>query len=72
LVRREPTTGKRYGHAGVPELVEFFRRFSPQIVITHFGSWFYRDRARARLKIAELDGADTAVVAARDGMIIRV
>jgi hypothetical protein len=42
LVRVDAETGVRFGHAGVPDLVELFRRFTRRIVITHFGSWFYR------------------------------
>lgn len=69
LVRRDPATGKRFGHAGIPDLVEFFSRFTRRIVITHFGSWFYGDIAESRRRIARLgDGA--RVRAARDGMVI--
>ena len=69
LVRHDPVTGKRFGHAGIPDLVEFFSRFTRRIVVTHFGSWFYADIAESRRKIARL-GDDARVSAARDGMVI--
>jgi hypothetical protein len=71
LVRRDPATGKPFGHAGIPDLVDFFQRFTRRIVITHFGSWFYADIADSIRRIARLsDGAE--VSAARDGMVLRL
>jgi ribonuclease BN (tRNA processing enzyme) len=67
LVRVDPGTGERFGHLGIPDLVSFFRRFTSHVVITHFGSWFYKDVAAARRRIAAL-GADVRVRAAHDGM----
>jgi hypothetical protein len=50
-------------------LIEFFRPFTARIVITHFGSWFYKDIAVSIREIASLgDGVRTS--AARDGMVI--
>jgi ribonuclease BN (tRNA processing enzyme) len=69
LVRTDPASGKRFGHAGIPNLIEFFRPFTARIVITHFGSWFYKDIAVSIREIASLgDGVRTS--AARDGMVI--
>ena len=69
LVRSDPASGRRFGHAGIPDLVEFFRRFTRRIVITHFGSWFYKDIAASVRQIASLsDGV--RVSAARDGIVI--
>jgi ribonuclease BN (tRNA processing enzyme) len=71
LVRIDSATRRRFGHAGIPDLVRFFSRFTGRIVITHFGSWFYADIAASRRKIASLsDGA--SVSAARDGMVVSV
>ena len=71
LVRTDPATGRRFGHAGIPDLVEFFRRFTHRIVVTHFGSWFYENIPAARRRIAALsDGARLS--AAYDGMILTV
>ncbi len=71
LVRTDPASGRRFGHTGIPNLVEFFRGFAPRIVITHFGSWFYRDIPAAIRQIASLgDGVRTS--AARDGLVIDI
>jgi ribonuclease BN (tRNA processing enzyme) len=71
LVRVDRATGKRFGHLGIPDLVALFRRFSSRIVITHFGSWFYRDVRASRRKIAALsDGV--SVSAAHDGMVLTI
>jgi phosphoribosyl 1,2-cyclic phosphodiesterase len=74
LVRRDPATGRRYGHAGIPNLVELFSRFTRRIVVTHLGSWFYADIRASMRRIAALgdDGNAVAVRAARDGMIIEL
>jgi glyoxylase-like metal-dependent hydrolase (beta-lactamase superfamily II) len=71
LVRTDPASGRRFGHAGIPDLVELFRPFTRRIVITHFGSWFYRDIPASVRRIASLgDGVRTS--AARDGMVIEI
>jgi ribonuclease BN (tRNA processing enzyme) len=71
LVRIDPVTGRRFGHAGIPDLVEFFRAFTRRIVITHFGSWFYKDIVASTHRIADL-GDGVEVSAARDGLVIDV
>jgi phosphoribosyl 1,2-cyclic phosphodiesterase len=71
LVRRDPATGKRFGHAGIPDLVAFFERFTSRIVITHFGSWFYADIPRSVRRVASL-GNGVSVSAAWDGMTMDI
>ncbi|HEY9225208.1 MAG TPA: MBL fold metallo-hydrolase [Gemmatimonadaceae bacterium] len=71
LVRVDPKTGKRFGHAGIPDLVDLFSRFTRRIVFTHFGSWFYADIAESIRRIEAL-GNGVKVGAARDGLVIRV
>lgn len=71
LVRIDPVSGRPFGHTGIPNLIELFRPFTSRIVITHFGSWFYRDIPASIQQIAALgDGVRTS--AARDGLIINV
>jgi L-ascorbate metabolism protein UlaG (beta-lactamase superfamily) len=77
LVRIDSASGRPFGHAGIPELVEFFSRFTSRIVLTHFGSWFYRDIPASIRRIAALSGRGrgrgrATVSAARDGMVLRV
>ena len=64
---RVASTGAPFGHTGIPDLVEFFRRFTRCIIITHFGTWFFKDISRSRQKI-ESFGKDTRVIPAYDGM----
>jgi hypothetical protein len=71
LVRTDPASGRPFGHTGIPNLIEFFRPFTWRIVITHFGSWFYKDIPASIQQIASLgDGVRTS--AARDGLVIDV
>jgi len=53
-IRRDRATGLAYGHAGVPNLVELFAKFTKNILLVHFGSWFYGDARRARRRLAAL------------------
>lgn len=51
--------------------IDFFRPFTSRIVITHFGSWFYRNIAASIRRIASFgDGVRTS--AARDGLVIDI
>lgn len=40
-VVRDREAGQIYGHNGVPDLINLFRKFTKSILIVHFGSWFY-------------------------------
>ncbi|MGZ5154636.1 MAG: MBL fold metallo-hydrolase, partial [Burkholderiales bacterium] len=72
LVRIDPNSGGRYGHAGIPDLVEFFRPLAKHILITHFGSWFYKDIETSIRKVEALSDAVHHVVAAYDGLTISI
>jgi hypothetical protein len=64
---------RRFGHAGIPDLVDFFGAFTSRIVVTHFGSWFYRDVPASRRRIAALgDAHGLRVRAAYDGLSLTV
>jgi ribonuclease BN (tRNA processing enzyme) len=67
LIRKHAATGRPTGHNGLPDLVEFFSRFTDCIVVTHFGTWFYKDVAQSRQKIESL-GNGVKVIPAHDGM----
>ena len=54
MIRRDRATGVAYGHAGVPNLVEFFRKFTANILFVHFGSWFYSNTRKSRRILAAL------------------
>lgn len=71
LVRTDPMSGRLFGHTGIPNLIEFFRRFTSRIVITHFGSWFYKDIPASIQQIASL-GNGVRTSAACDGLVINL
>ena len=71
LVRKDTRTGSPIGHNGIPDLIDFFRRFTDSIVITHYGTWFFKDVARSRRRIESL-GDGLRVIAAHDGMQVIV
>jgi ribonuclease BN (tRNA processing enzyme) len=58
LIRRDKETGKLYGHAGIPDLVNLFKPFTHHILFIHFGSWFFKGVRRARAKLNELGKAN--------------
>ena len=70
LVRRDER-GRPHGHTGIPNLVRFFSTFTPRIVFTHFGSWFFRDVDDSVRTIEALSGT-SSVEAAHDGMVIEL
>ena len=54
LVRRDKETGALFGHAGIPDLLRLFSPFTGHILLTHFGSWFYKDIRESRRKLKKL------------------
>lgn len=70
LVRRDEQ-GRLHGHTGIPDLVELFSPLAERIVITHFGSWFFRDIDESVKRIEALSGR-AKVEAAYDGMVIEL
>ena len=71
LIRRDAATGQPIGHNGIPDLIEFFSRFTKFIIITHYGTWFFKDVEGSRRRIESL-GNGIRVVAAYDGLSLIV
>ncbi len=68
-VFKDKETGQIYGHTGIPDLVNFFRNFTANILFLHFGSWFYEDVSKSVKRIRELGKErGVQVIAAYDGM----
>lgn len=68
LVRKDKK-GRLYGHAGIPNLVRLFKPHTKRIILTHFGSWFFKDIEKARTQIASLGRKyDIELIVASDGM----
>jgi ribonuclease BN (tRNA processing enzyme) len=71
LVRLDARTREPSGHNGIPDLVKFFSRFTQCIIVTHFGTWYFRDISKSRRQIKSLsDGV--RVIPAYDGMCLSV
>jgi phosphoribosyl 1,2-cyclic phosphodiesterase len=71
LIRKDRITGRPSGHNGIPNLVRFFSQFTDRIVITHFGTWFFKNIAQSRRKIESL-GNGVRVLPAHDGMHLSI
>src|SRR5919204_306275 len=69
LVRIESGTGEPFGHNGIPDLIEFFSRFSRRIIVTHFGTWFFKNVSKSRQKIESFIDS-VRVIPAYDGMVV--
>jgi len=54
MIRRDRASGQAFGHAGVPTLIELFRRFTENILFVHFGSWFYAGSRKSRRLLTAL------------------
>jgi ribonuclease BN (tRNA processing enzyme) len=66
---RDKETGQIYGHTGIPDLVNFFKTFTANILFLHFGSWFYEDVSMSMQQIREMGKErNIEVIAAYDGM----
>jgi hypothetical protein len=51
LVRKDKETGILYGHNGIPDLLQLLHRFTANILLIHFGAWFYQDIKKSRLSL---------------------
>lgn len=56
-----------YGHNGIPDLVNFFKKFTRHILFTHFGSWFMKAPGEAQTKIKALETDALKIDIAGDG-----
>ncbi len=73
MIRRDKETGEIYGHNGVPDLINLFKRFTENIALMHYGSWFYEDMKKARKKIKNLaKDNDINIIIGYDGLKINV
>ncbi|SKA33258.1 hypothetical protein SAMN04488128_103799 [Chitinophaga eiseniae] len=64
---RKGSDGCLSGHTGVPDLIDFFRKYTNHLIFTHFGSWFVKDPAAGKKKIAELGDDSIMLDVAADG-----
>lgn len=71
-VVRMNKSGKKSGHTGVPDLVDFFKRFTHHIIFTHFGTWFLKDPQVAEKKIKALEKNEIILDIAYDGKVFDI
>ena len=69
LIRLDARTQKPFGHNGIPDLVKFFSAFTRCMIVTHFGTWYFKDVSKSRCKIDSLSN-DVRVIPAYDGMFL--
>ena len=68
LVRRDKT-GRLYGHAGIPNIIRMFESHTNKFILTHFGSWFFKDVKGSHKRIAALgEKYGVKLIVAHDGM----
>lgn len=71
-VVRMNARGQKFGHAGVPDLIDFFKRFTHRIIFTHFGTWFLKDPQAAERKIKALEKNEIILDIAHDGKVFEI
>ncbi|MBV8253133.1 MAG: hypothetical protein JO154_11040 [Chitinophaga sp.] len=64
---RKDADGRLFGHAGIPDLVDFFEKYTHRIIFTHFGTWFLKDPAEGIRKITSLGKDGLLLETAFDG-----
>ncbi len=70
---RKSKDGKIFGHAGIPDLLSFFRNFTKEILLIHFGSWFYRNPCVASDKLTKMGiEYNLKIEVGHDGMLINI
>jgi ribonuclease BN (tRNA processing enzyme) len=73
LIRRKEDKDNIYGHTGVPNLINFFKKFTDTILFIHFGAWFYKDIKQARKNFAKLARDNQiAIIVGYDGLEIKI
>jgi glyoxylase-like metal-dependent hydrolase (beta-lactamase superfamily II) len=73
MIRRDKDTHEIFGHNGVPNLIDLFKKHTKQILFVHFGSWFFQNPKEAKKKLAAL-GREKGVkaIAGYDGQEIEI
>ena len=66
LVRKNKQ-GEMFGHAGVPDLINVFQKFTNRIIFTHFGTWFIKNASAGIQKIESMKTTDLKIDIAFDG-----
>ena len=71
MVRRKE--GKIYGHTGVPNLINLFKKHTNKILFMHFGAWFYKNIQQERKKFKTLAQENNIeIIVGYDGLEIEL
>lgn len=71
LVMRSKKSGKIYGHTGIPNLAKLFSRFTKNVLLIHFGSWFYKNLKYSKSKIKQIaEETGLKIIIGYDGLEI--
>lgn len=54
MIRRDKETHEIFGHNGIPNLIDLFKKHTKHILFIHFGSWFYQDTKASKKKLIAL------------------
>jgi len=72
MVRRD-AQGTIYGHTGVPNLINLFKKCTNKIVFVHFGAWFYKDIKKARTQFKKFAKEnDIEIIVGYDGLVLEL
>lgn len=73
MIRRDPKTGRLFGHAGIPNLIKLFSPFTQKIIFVHFGSWFFKNISKSKKKLEDIGRQNNIeVVAGYDGKVFDI
>lgn len=73
LIRRSKETGKIFGHTGVPNLINLFKKYTDTILLVHFGSWFYSNMRKSKKDIQKLaQEYEIEIIVGYDGLEIKI
>jgi len=56
-----------FGHNGIPDLINFFKKFTHHIIFMHFGTWFMENASESKRKIKALETNGLKIDVAYDG-----
>lgn len=54
MIRRDRQTHEIFGHNGVPNLMDLFKKRTKRILFIHFGSWFFQNTKASKKKLIQL------------------
>jgi DNA-formamidopyrimidine glycosylase len=73
MVKKDPNSQKIFGHAGIPNLIRFFKPYTSTILFMHFGKWFVKDPKAGKKKLLDLgERHQIKVLIAQDGMKVKL